>query len=250
MFLINGNSYEVRPTGKKGRGIFLRHEIPAGSVIGDYLGEIVKDEDLERLETEHSGACYSLDYLGGNTSLYPQDVKRADVHLINHSCAPNCGTVLYYGHTIVFALRRIHTGEELSFDYGFDAEGSPSGLLHPCHCGAPICRGTMYTSSARLEGYGDYITRVSQGQKYARKRPGTVLKALDKYPEDIPDDSFYNIYANLNLGSRRLTTSRIPPLKTLRRLIRQEGRSLYFDKHSISIWGLHEGNFLAVKGRI
>ncbi|WP_263384253.1 SET domain-containing protein [Granulicella arctica] len=61
---------------------------------------------------------------------------------INHSCAPNCETEDDNDHIYVLALRDIAAGEELTYEYNLydsdDEEGS-------CHCGAPNCRGTMFS---------------------------------------------------------------------------------------------------------
>lgn len=56
---------------------------------------------------------------------------------------PNCYSkvvdILGQKHIIIFALRRIVTGEELTYDYKFDFEDNKL----PCSCGAKRCRKTM-----------------------------------------------------------------------------------------------------------
>jgi hypothetical protein len=70
------------------------------------------------------------------------DATRAGnmAHLINHSCAPNCYSRLVCvgdrQHIVLFALRDIEPGQELSYDYRF------SGAERlPCNCAATTCRG-------------------------------------------------------------------------------------------------------------
>lgn len=60
---------------------------------------------------------------------------------INHSCEPNCeiegeGGAPGGAWARLRALRHIAAGEEISYDYAFDAS-----LAEPCRCGADCCRG-------------------------------------------------------------------------------------------------------------
>jgi SET domain-containing protein len=61
---------------------------------------------------------------------------------MNHSCDPNCeieADVQPDGSSPwakVVAVRPIRPGDEITYDYAFDAE-----LAEPCSCGAPACRG-------------------------------------------------------------------------------------------------------------
>ena len=68
-------------------------------------------------------------------------------HLLNHACSPNCAsrtiTVTHtdgvtVDHVIIFALRDIQPGEELTYDYRFCGEE----ILH-CSCGSAECRGMV-----------------------------------------------------------------------------------------------------------
>lgn len=75
------------------------------------------------------------------------DVVDATMHgnaarFINHSCEPNCYSRVIHvegqKHIVIFALRRIFRGEELTYDYKFPIEDAGSKL--PCNCGAKRCR--------------------------------------------------------------------------------------------------------------
>jgi SET domain-containing protein len=59
--------------------------------------------------------------------------------LINHSCAPNLQQRIVRGHILLLSMRRIKRGEELVYDYKFDAEASTVR----CRCGSPKCRGAI-----------------------------------------------------------------------------------------------------------
>ena len=64
---------------------------------------------------------------------------------INHSCAANCETEEQDERIFIRALRDIPAGEELVYDYHlYDSDLEDEA---PCYCGAPHCRGTMYSEA-------------------------------------------------------------------------------------------------------
>ena len=62
-------------------------------------------------------------------------VLRNTARYLNHSCDPNCITALTRRTIWIIALRDIHAGEELTFNYRYDTK------KHRCHCGASHCCG-------------------------------------------------------------------------------------------------------------
>ena len=116
MFLIPEDFWEVRKTAEKGLGVFAKKEILAGTVIGDYLGKVIKTAEYD-LERDAKGLF--LMYLNDSASIYP-DLSKPGIHLLNHSCEPNCWIYCFRGHTLFFALRNIKKGEELYCHYGVD----------------------------------------------------------------------------------------------------------------------------------
>ena len=117
-----------------GTGGFARCDIPAGTVIIEYVGErIDKEEALKRCEADNRYIFY-ID----ETWDIDGDVPRNPARFINHSCAPNCETELDEGRVWVVALRDIKAGEELSFNYCYDLTDYQD---HPCRCGTPECVG-------------------------------------------------------------------------------------------------------------
>src|SRR5204863_4559203 len=57
---------------------------------------------------------------------------------VNHHCEPNSEAQLIEGRIWIVAIRDIPSGEEITFNYGYDLE---SYREHPCHCGAKSCVG-------------------------------------------------------------------------------------------------------------
>jgi hypothetical protein len=69
-----------------------------------------------------------------------------DARFINHSCDPNCETVIEGGRVFIEAVRDIRKGEELGYEYGLTWESTddPDELAnYACRCGAARCRGSM-----------------------------------------------------------------------------------------------------------
>ncbi|HJM64951.1 MAG: SET domain-containing protein-lysine N-methyltransferase [Roseibacillus sp.] len=135
---------EVRNSDIHGTGVYASKSIPSGERVIEYIGEKIDKEESERRATaqmEHAGktgdaAVYIFTLskkwdLDGNV---PWNTAR----LLNHSCAPNCEAWIEEKQIFLYALRDIDTGEELTFDYGFDIENYED---HPCLCGSDDCVG-------------------------------------------------------------------------------------------------------------
>jgi len=116
------------------QGLFAITDIASGTRIVAYLGEkITKSESARRL-ANHNTYIFHFDY--------QYDIDGATLantaRYINHSCDPNCA-VEYTAETIwIVAIKDIHAGEELSFNYGYDARDYAT---FPCRCGARNCCG-------------------------------------------------------------------------------------------------------------
>ncbi|WP_411844851.1 SET domain-containing protein-lysine N-methyltransferase [Roseibacillus persicicus] len=139
---------EVRGSEIHGRGVYAACDIPEDTEIIEYVGEPIDKEESERrawaqmakAETDGDAAVYIFT-LNDDWDL-DGSVEWNTARLINHSCDPNCVAYTEEGEDedriVIYALRDIEAGEELSFDYGFDLECYED---HPCRCGSPNCIG-------------------------------------------------------------------------------------------------------------
>jgi uncharacterized protein len=131
-----------KPSPIHGLGGFASRDLPAGMLVIEYIGErISKAESIERCR-QGNEYIFRLDDqfdLDGSVAWNP-------ARFLNHSCAPNCETELIDGHIWVVALRPVKTGEEITFDYGYDLEDY---RRHPCHCGNPTCAGFIVSAELR-----------------------------------------------------------------------------------------------------
>ncbi len=192
MFLISKNYWSVSKTKDKGFGIFAKKKIRAGTVIGDYLGKVIETR-LYDLDKDKKGLY--LMYLTDETSIYP-NLKKPDIHLLNHSCSPNCWMHIYRGHTLFFAIKDILPGVELTISYLLKPKDDCERCTHICKCGHKFCRGTMHPSAANYKKW----RRFQNNQKKNKPEKivvGRNLPKLNIYPKTIPLDPIYaSISAN------------------------------------------------------
>jgi uncharacterized protein len=138
---------EVRDSQIHGRGVYARADIKKGRRILEYVGERISHGEADRRYLEKGdddghtfffvvdGRTVIDGGNGGNPSRY-----------VNHSCNPNCETVIEDRRVFVESIRDITAGEELGYDYQLTWESSDDAedlALYSCRCGAPKCRGTM-----------------------------------------------------------------------------------------------------------
>ncbi|OGK19085.1 hypothetical protein A3B50_04540 [Candidatus Roizmanbacteria bacterium RIFCSPLOWO2_01_FULL_40_42] len=232
MFLINSSSYKIKKTKNKGRGVFLTKDLEGGTVIGDYLGKIVSHE-----EEEDSNVFYGM--TRNDDEMILPDPDTAGVNYINHSCAPNCAMYPYKGHMLIVALRKIFTGEELSYLYLVDPEEGLT-FYYACKCGAPWCRGSMVTSWEYSKKFWDTFIVKKQGKDYAKKLAsfGKELPPLKAYPKKVKDETIYDLFGSLKKSPITVADKKLPSKVILRKKIRETGRRLRFPKIGTTVIGV------------
>ena len=135
---------EVRGSAIHGRGVYATQDIPAGTKIIEYVGELIDKEESERRAwAQHAKSQESGDaavYIFTLTSKLDIDgnVPWNTARLINHSCEPNCEAWIEGKRIFIHSLTAIKAGEELTFDYAFDVDCYED---HPCLCGRKSCVG-------------------------------------------------------------------------------------------------------------
>lgn len=240
MFLLPKDYYEIRTVKNKGRGVFAKRDISGGSVIGDYLGTFTRADDVEEKESGFH------DLIWTDRTLILPDHTTPGIHFINSSCAPNCAMFPYKEHTLYFAVRKIFAEEELTISYLL-GEPDEETIVEPCHCGTPVCRGTLHNSNAVNHLYEAFV--AEKDHKYAGKthvRYGKQLEKLPEYPVSIADYPLYDIFGTLDKPSFSYTQKKFPELKDLRQLIREQGRKIKLDQFGITVYGIMNGLIVAM----
>jgi len=134
----------------KGYGAVASTTVQSGEFIGEYVGEIITNEDgkrrIERISNLKSNeAQYYIMELDSHRSIDAHWFGN-EMRFVNHSCDPNCTAKTIMSerdtHLVLVAIRNIKRGEELSFDYNMYS--SKSGREVPmCHCDSKNCTGIL-----------------------------------------------------------------------------------------------------------
>ncbi|XP_032522163.2 histone-lysine N-methyltransferase trithorax [Danaus plexippus] len=129
-----------------GRGLFCKRDIEEGDMVIEYAGEVIRAVLADQREKKYEamsgrrgvGGCYMFRI--DDNLVVDATLKGNAARFINHSCDPNCYSRVVdihgHKHILIFALRRITIGEELTYDYKFPFEE----VKIPCTCGAKKCR--------------------------------------------------------------------------------------------------------------
>jgi SET domain-containing protein len=134
----------VAPSPIHGGGLFAGRAFAPGERIIEYQGERISKAESIRRCSEGNHFIFYLDEqndLDGNSETNP-------ARFMNHRCSPNCVVELIDGSLWVTASEPIASGEELTFDYGYDLADYRD---YPCNCGAPACFGYILAEEFRAK---------------------------------------------------------------------------------------------------
>lgn len=180
MFLIDENFWEVKKTKRKGKGVLAEKEIKKGMVIGDYVGKLIHISKID-FDKEKKN-LYLMSY-NDEYGIYP-DLTKSGVHLLNHSCSPNCFIYKYKDRTLVFASKDIKIGEELTISYLLPPRKYCKPCPHKCYCQSINCTGSMHLSEKKYQKWQKFQKKIFKNN--ASKK--WLLKPLINYPKLVTDD--------------------------------------------------------------
>ena len=140
---------EVRDSPIHGTGAFAAADIPAGTTLLDYAGEIISwDEACEKYDAAGTpGHTFFFDL--GDGTVIDGGANGNDARFINHGCDPNCEAIEDGERVSIHTRRRVRAGEELLIDYALtmdDPDDPDARAPYACGCGSPSCRGTMLSA--------------------------------------------------------------------------------------------------------
>ena len=139
--------YRVRRSKIHGTGVFAARDIKKGNRICEYVGDRISHAEADRryadkADDDNHTFLFTVD----NRIVIDGGVGGNDAKFINHSCGPNCETVIDGRRVFVEAIRDISKGAELGYDYLIERDESDPAdidLIWACRCGAAKCRGSM-----------------------------------------------------------------------------------------------------------
>lgn len=241
MFIVPSEYWEVKKTEDKGKGVFAKRDIAAGIVIGDYLGVLIREKEEDLYEKKHG--FYTM-YYHERASIFP-DITQEGIHLINHSCMPNCYMYSYKGHTLYFALRHIFAGEELVVSYLINPlDETCTPCTHICICATELCTNTMHLTQKQHETWTTYDGAMTENVKLPCVTYGKQLQKLPIYPENIADAVAYPLFGSNQKSALPVLENKMPSQEALRALIRKTGQQIYLPKIGITVLGISEKHII------
>lgn len=141
-------------------GCFTLEDIAKGTVVLEYTGERISKEEGDR---RYDGRTFTYLFGIGDGKVV------IDGHgmgmFVNHSCQPNCEIDEVNGRIFIKTLRKLTSGEELTYDYWlYDGDDEA-----PCYCGSKKCRGSMYSPK-----------EMKRMKKVAAKKQREAVEAQEK----------------------------------------------------------------------
>ncbi len=138
--------YEVRRSKIQGRGAVAILPIRKGKKIDEYWGQPITHEEADRRYDDNEGRHHTFLFVLDDDTVLDARYGGNDARFINHSCDPNCETLIEDGHIWIKAIKAIKPETELVYDYRFEwqDEYEPEDVrYYACRCGTTKCRGTI-----------------------------------------------------------------------------------------------------------
>jgi len=111
--------YAVRRSRIHGSGVYATRRIRKGTRIVEYLGDRISHAQADaRYEAKGQDDGHTFLFVVDGRTVIDAGVNGNDARFINHSCDPNCETVIEDRRVFIEALRTIQPGEELGYEYG------------------------------------------------------------------------------------------------------------------------------------
>uniref|UniRef100_A0A8C0JBI4 [histone H3]-lysine(9) N-methyltransferase n=1 Tax=Chelonoidis abingdonii TaxID=106734 RepID=A0A8C0JBI4_CHEAB len=151
-------------TQKMGWGVRSMQDIPLGTFVCEYVGELISDSEAD--VREEDSYLFDLDNKDGEVYCIDARFYGNISRFINHLCEPNLTPVrvfmshqdLRFPRIAFFSTRQIEAGEEIGFDYG-DRFWDIKGKYFSCQCGSPKCK---HSSTALAQRQASTSSREAQ----------------------------------------------------------------------------------------
>uniref|UniRef100_A0A060T9H8 Histone-lysine N-methyltransferase, H3 lysine-36 specific n=1 Tax=Blastobotrys adeninivorans TaxID=409370 RepID=A0A060T9H8_BLAAD len=211
---------DVIQTDKKGYGMRALEDIPAGTFVYEYIGEVIDEarfqKRMKQYEEQKRPHFYFMMLQKGE--FIDATVKGSLARFCNHSCNPNS----YVDKWVVrgklrmgiFTKRHVLKGEEITFDYNVDRYGTQA---QKCYCGEPNCIGylggkTQTEAASKLprllvDGLGlddsdqrSWITTTAKLRKSKKLKDGEVVdeESVALLPtKPVAEDAVSKVMASL-----------------------------------------------------
>jgi len=138
---------EVHESPLHGLGVFTTRRIRKGTRVIEYVGERISHGEADRrYEHKEPDDAHTFLFIVDTRTVIDAGVGGNAARYVNHSCEPNCESVIEGRRVFIEAIRDIEPGEELTYDYQIQREPDDPpevDAIFACHCGGVRCRGSM-----------------------------------------------------------------------------------------------------------
>ncbi|HLA91823.1 MAG TPA: SET domain-containing protein-lysine N-methyltransferase [Gemmatimonadaceae bacterium] len=149
-------AFVVRRSRIAGRGAFAVRRIRKGERLIEYVGERLTHAEADaRYDDTAADDHHTFLFSVSRQTVIDAAVSGNDARFINHSCEPNCEAVIERSRVFIEAIRTICPGEELTYDYSLERDGTETEAdevtKYGCRCGSLECRRTLLRPLSRAE---------------------------------------------------------------------------------------------------
>lgn len=162
--------WKVKKSKIHGYGVVATKNIDKDVKIIEYKGEKISKKEGDRrsglrIKRYSKKADKGIVYIFELNSKYDIDgtPNYNKARYINHSCDPNCEVEIINGKIWITSIKRIHKGEELSYDYGYEFD-KDDYKDHKCKCGSKKCIGFIISSDDRYK-YRRYRKKINDNKR-------------------------------------------------------------------------------------
>ncbi|XP_046385878.1 uncharacterized protein LOC124155803 isoform X2 [Ischnura elegans] len=161
---------EIFRTEKKGFGLRALQDMPAGTFVMEYVGEVLDPKEFRRRAKDYArerNRHYYFMALKSDT-IIDATLRGNTSRFINHSCEPNAETQKWTvnGELRIgfFSKEFIPCGDEITFDYQLQRYGKEA---QRCYCEKALCRGWIGEDPEK-EKRGSVSSSSSSGSNSSR----------------------------------------------------------------------------------
>lgn len=181
--------YEVRRSRIQGRGAFAIRPIRKGQRVDEYVGQKITHEEADRRYDDNNGRHHTFLFVLDDDTVLDARYGGSDARYLNHSCEPNCESVIENDRVWIKAIKAIQPETELVYDYRFEwqDEYEPEDVrYYACRCGTAKCRGTILMVPRYLKPTvrqwlaGEDVPKPRKPRKAVKKAVKKVAKVAKK----------------------------------------------------------------------
>uniref|UniRef100_A0A914Y0Q8 SET domain-containing protein n=1 Tax=Panagrolaimus superbus TaxID=310955 RepID=A0A914Y0Q8_9BILA len=129
------------PSSIHGFGIFAVKEFKKNTVLTEYKGRSLNNDEANRIEAERGEDAETYLFRVSKDRVLDASGSTSLAHYINASCDPNAEAVIEDERIFIVATKKIKKGAEILLNYNF--EKINGGFLIRCNCGSRFCKQFM-----------------------------------------------------------------------------------------------------------